>query len=156
MTAHEAILTAIARRHAAHRRTPNGLHHSALITEPGINLGLDHPQRRADAIVVTYTGARHVIGYEIKVSRSDWLRELRQEDKSDWWRSQCHAWWLASTPSVARLGELPDGWGHLELRGTRLWTAREATVYPARVPSWDASRSLLRRLHHQLTQDEEE
>lgn len=53
-------------------------------------------------------------GCEVKTSRSDWLRELRDPTKADAFRPYCHRWWLVvSGPEVAKRDELPRGWGML-------------------------------------------
>ena len=51
-------------------------------------------------------------GHEVKVSRSDWLAELRDPTKADAWRRYCDRWWLVAPRDVVR-DDLPDGWGHL-------------------------------------------
>jgi hypothetical protein len=59
-------------------------------------------------------------GVEVKVSRSDWLRELKDPDKSaDGMRYASHCWLAASDPSIIREGELPLGWGLLCPAGAR-------------------------------------
>lgn len=51
-------------------------------------------------------------GHEVKVSRSDWLTELRDPDKAEAFRRYCDFWWLVvSDRSIVKVGELPDGWG---------------------------------------------
>lgn len=57
----------------------------------------------------------YVHGFEVKVSRADWLREARTEGrKSFLWRRYCSHWWLVvSDAGIVRDGELPDGWGLL-------------------------------------------
>jgi len=61
-----------------------------------------------------------VHGVEVKVSRSDWLRELKQPDKAAPFLVWCTHWWLA-VPDAAMVldGELPAGWGLLAIRGSR-------------------------------------
>lgn len=56
-----------------------------------------------------------VHGFEIKVSRADWLRELKTHGaKSALWRTYCHYWWIVvPDASIVQPGELPDGWGLL-------------------------------------------
>lgn len=51
-------------------------------------------------------------GLELKVSRGDWLRELRQPDKAGAIAKFVDYWWLV-VPSldVASTQELPPGWG---------------------------------------------
>ncbi|RLP72315.1 hypothetical protein D9V32_15590 [Mycetocola tolaasinivorans] len=51
-------------------------------------------------------------GHEVKVSRSDWLTELRDPSKADAFRVYCDFWWLVvSDPAIVKPGELPEGWG---------------------------------------------
>lgn len=75
----------------------------------------------ADAISVDTWGSGHfaLSGYEVKISRSDWLRELRDPGKAEAWRAHCRHWWLVATPDVVR-DDLPVGWGLLERRGSML------------------------------------
>ena len=72
--------------------------------------------RTADALAMSmYRSKRHVLhGFEVKVSRSDWLRELKDPSKSVAIASYCDYWWLAvSEPEVVKAGELPPKWGLL-------------------------------------------
>lgn len=51
-------------------------------------------------------------GFEVKVSRSDWLSELKDPDKADEGFQFCDFWWLVvGDPSIVQDGELPAGWG---------------------------------------------
>jgi len=52
------------------------------------------PQRRVDALYIGFTQSRGNLldGHELKVSRSDWLHELDQFNKADWWFSHTHRW----------------------------------------------------------------
>ncbi len=59
-------------------------------------------------------------GFEIKVSRSDWRRELAQPNKAGVWRDLIDAMWLVTCPGVVMSGELPEGWGLLVTHGSRL------------------------------------
>ena len=70
--------------------------------------------RRCDAIYVGFTRSRgtYIEGHEIKVSRSDWLHELDQVDKAEWWFRHTHRWWLVVPDlTIAKAEELPSGWG---------------------------------------------
>jgi hypothetical protein len=74
--------------------------------------------RYADAIAFSTRrrreGAYEVAGFEVKVSRADWRRELADPGKSRALRRYCHRWWLVvSDASIVRPGELPAGWGLL-------------------------------------------
>ena len=57
-------------------------------------------------------------GHEVKVSRSDWLTELRDPDKAEAFRRYCDYWWLVvSEASIVKVGELPTGWGLMVASG---------------------------------------
>ena len=85
--------------------------------------------RRADAIAVS-TDSRagiEIHGFEIKTSRTDWLRETRMPQKARDFSDYCDRWWLVGTShKLVREGELPGGWGFLVPRGGRLVSIREA------------------------------
>ena len=93
-------------------------------------------RRTADFIAVdTWRSGRCAIhGVEVKVSRADWLRELKDPDKSAACMSWCTYWWLAvPDQAIVRDGELPPGWGLLAVRkhgdGLRL---RQVVAAPRR------------------------
>lgn len=69
--------------------------------------------RRIDALAIGLTRARAGLdGFEIKVSRSDWLHELDQARKADAWFGHTHRWWVvAPSTTIVRSEELPEGWG---------------------------------------------
>lgn len=56
-----------------------------------------------------------VHGFEVKVSRADWLTEHRTSGKkSDAWRWYCDYWWMVvPNQRVIKPDELPNGWGLL-------------------------------------------
>jgi hypothetical protein len=76
--------------------------------------------QRVDFMAVgTWPSTKFVVhGVEIKTSRSDWLRELKDPSKSLEGKARCDHWWLACPPGVVKDGELPDGWGHIEVTST--------------------------------------
>ena len=72
-------------------------------------------------------------GHEIKISRSDWLRELKEPEKAAEFIPWMNHWWLvASDPRIVRDGELPEGWGLMVMRGPLLVVARKAPRRDAR------------------------
>jgi hypothetical protein len=69
-----------------------------------------------------------LIGHEVKVSRSDWLHELRQPEKAEAWKRFCHEWYLVvSEEAIVRPGELPEDWGLLVSHGRSLRMVQRAT-----------------------------
>ena len=53
--------------------------------------------------------------HEIKVSRSDWLRELDDPAKAEAWWPYCNRFWITAPPGIIVPAELPEGWGLMEL-----------------------------------------
>ena len=93
-------------------------------------------RRTADFVAVdTWASGKCAIhGVEVKVSRSDWLRELKDPDKSAACMAWCTFWWLAvPSASIVHDGELPPGWGLLAARQRgEEWQLRQIVVAPQR------------------------
>lgn len=73
-------------------------------------------KRTIDAISMGLYESKGMLieGYEIKVSRSDWLRELKNPAKSaEFMRLVDRFWLVVANDSIVKDGELPDGWGLL-------------------------------------------
>lgn len=110
--------------------TPGGSHDSARI---------------ADAIVLDTWGCAHgeltdrerenrnwrdrysIHGFEVKVSRSDWLTELADPEKAEAWGRYCHYFWLVAASKDIVRGDLPAGWGLLVPHGASLRAAVKPT-----------------------------
>lgn len=75
------------------------------------------PLRTADALVVDlWPSSGHLVhGFEVKVSRSDWLTELKDPEKAEAFRPYCDHWWLAVPDAAIVRDDLPVGWGLLAL-----------------------------------------
>lgn len=81
---------------------------------------------------------RDIHGFEVKVSRADWLREKRTHDeefpaawKSYPWGRYCTHWWLVVPhKDIVQPGELPEGWGLL-VGSKRLRAVHQAARRPA-------------------------
>lgn len=72
-------------------------------------------------------------GVEIKVSRSDWIRERDDPEKAEAIASYCDRFWLAAgDASIVKDGELPAGWGLLLLKGEKLFTVKGAPELAAK------------------------
>lgn len=80
--------------------------------------GTGASQRRwADALAMNMYPSRglEIHGFEIKVSRSDWLRELRCPEKSSNVQQFCDRWWIVAPKDIIKPGELPPTWGHYDV-----------------------------------------
>lgn len=91
-------------------------------------------------------GTLTVHGVEVKVSRSDWLRELKDPHKTaETMEYATHCWLAVPDLTVAQPHELPDGWGLLHLAGSRGLVAKVAARQRRVEPlSPSATASLLR------------
>lgn len=70
--------------------------------------------RSADGIAVGLykSCGRAIHGFEMKVSRTDWQKELSNLGKSESWLRFCHRWALiVPDESIIKNGELPAAWG---------------------------------------------
>jgi hypothetical protein len=74
-------------------------------------------------------------GHEVKVTRADWLAELRDPEKAEAFRPFCTHWWLVAGDATIVRGDLPEGWGLLVVQGSRLVTkVRPTPVEPLPLP----------------------
>lgn len=87
-------------------------------------------KRSADAIAMSTWPSRGLTlhGFEIKVHRSDWLRELKRPDKADPICRYCDYWWLVvgHDKVIHDSSEVPETWGLLEMKGAKLVVVRDA------------------------------
>lgn len=85
--------------------------------------------RTADFIACdTWGRVKHPVhGVEVKVSRGDWLRELKKPEKAGAFAPWVHYWWVAAADaSIVRPGELPGDWGLLVLKHGKLFEQPKA------------------------------
>lgn len=120
MTESEVMLC-IARRYAS--RYGNGPRY-VVIPHVRNAAGFD-ATRTADAVVMGLWPSEGlpILGIEIKVARSDWLREVKKPQKAGGWLESVDYWWIAAADaSVVRIGELPTGWGLMVCDGGTMRT----------------------------------
>lgn len=90
-------------------------------------------RRRADAIAIgCWNSVGHLVeGFEMKVSRSDWLREVKQVQKADPFIERCDKWWLVTADaSIAKEDEIPACWGWMAATKSGLRVQRPAQRLP--------------------------
>lgn len=101
----------------------------ALLFEVGNGTG-GNKSRSADAVAMSLWPSRglHLIGFEIKASRADWLVEMRNPMKADAIGRYCDYWYLVvGDKKIIQDGELPHGWGLIAPRGDGLAVVKEAS-----------------------------
>lgn len=93
--------------------------------------GTSRIARTADAIAMSLWPSRglELHGFEVKVSRTDWLKEKKDPAKADAIQKYCDRWWLAvGHKDIVQDGELPPTWGLIvpHGRGLRISNAAPA------------------------------
>lgn len=88
--------------------------------------------RSADGIAMSMWPSRglEINGFEIKASRSDWLRELKNPAKAEAIAAYCDRWWIVALKDLVKIEELPAGWGLMELQANG--SLKEVKTAPAR------------------------
>jgi hypothetical protein len=93
-------------------------------------------RRYADAVAMNLFPSRglELHGFEVKVSRNDWQRELKDPDKAELISQYCERWWIVAPKGIVKKEELPVTWGLLELESDKLRIAVQAPLLPDRKP----------------------
>jgi hypothetical protein len=111
-----------------------GAPHFVTLSEVRDSTGFDS-KRSADALALGMfrSRGRLLYGFEFKVSRSDWLCELRKPEKAESWFQYCDRWGLiVPDASIVKIEELPAGWGLgvARARGIK-WIVQPPVLSPA-------------------------
>jgi hypothetical protein len=92
--------------------------------------------RYADALALSLWPSRGIElhGFEVKVYRNDWLRELKRPDKAEDIANVCDFWWIAAAPGVVDVDRdpIPTAWGVMILDGRGLVQHKKAERRPER------------------------
>lgn len=77
--------------------------------------------RRFDAVAFNCWPSRGFVrlGFEIKVTRGDFARELADHAKRAALEKHCHEVYFVVGPNVYAARDVPEPWGLLEVRGER-------------------------------------
>lgn len=95
----------------------------ALFTEVADGTGSSQ-SRWADALVISLWPSRGltISGFELKVARADWVKELASPEKAEAVCRYCDYWWVVADKDVVRKNELPPTWGLMVANGNGLRT----------------------------------
>jgi hypothetical protein len=110
----------------------------------------------ADALAMGLWPSRglELLGFEVKASRPDWLRELKDPGKAEAICRFCDRWWIVTgTPDIVQAGELPPTWGLLVLTARGLKTTVEAPKLDPQPIDRPMLASLMRRVHQRTVPD---
>ncbi len=106
----------------------------AFLTEVRNGTGFARSPRTADALAFNLWPSRgmELLGFELKVSRSDWLHELKDPAKADAIANYCDRWWIVvgDEKVIPDLAEVPKTWGVQIATEKGLKVAKEAPENP--------------------------
>ena len=92
--------------------------------------GFAKQYRTIDALAASVYPSRglYLAGIEIKVTKTDWRKELREPEKSEELTRFCRYFYVACPTGVVPEGELPEAWGLIEVRADGATITRRAAV----------------------------
>lgn len=122
----------------------------AFLVQVGNGTG-QYCKRHCDAIAMSLYPSRglELHGFEVKVSRSDWKKELSQPEKAEAIAMYCHRWWIVAPKGIVPTADLPQKWGLLEATGGSLRCTKQADQLDATKPDWAFMAAVMRRVHEQ-------
>ena len=129
----------------------------AFFTEVPNGTGI-HANRHADALAMSLWPSRglYITGFELKVSRSDWVKELKNPAKAESIAQYCHYWFLVvGSMEIVQPGELPPNWGLLVPTGGKLKMITQAAKLEPRELTLPFIAGLFRRAQEQITKEAE-
>lgn len=110
------------------------------INEVRNGTGYTRREGYCDAIGMDLWPSRGLLltGFELKVSRNDWLKELKNPQKAETFFQYCDRWFLVvGDKDIVKEGELPEPWGLIVPRGKGLTIAKAAPVDKRKVKPID-------------------
>lgn len=108
----------------------------AYVSIPQVRNGTGYARRQTrtcDALIASVYPSRglYFTGFEIKVSRGDWKKELAHAEKSVELQRFCKYWYVAAPVGVVPVAEIPETWGLVEVQA-----ATASIVKPAPILEW--------------------
>lgn len=85
----------------------------AFIPQVRNGTGFLKTMRTADALAMGPWPSRglHLHGFEIKISKGDWINELKNPEKGEEIAQFCDFWWVVAPKGVVNAADVPDNWG---------------------------------------------
>lgn len=102
----------------------------------------------ADVLAMSVWPSRglRLIGAELKISRSDWIHELKNPAKAERFVKHTHNWYLITANDAAKIEEIPPTWGWMVAGDKGLKTMKAAPDLTPELPSWRLMASIFRNI----------
>lgn len=129
-------MNALEVKEALHKRWPDDQYlHIEEAPEDAMRMG-----RKIDVLILSQWASRghELDAVEVKVSASDWKRELKQAHKADFWWEHTHRFWVAVPAEIVDKvkDDLPPTWGLLSVRPTATTVVVQAPKHDAKPLPW--------------------
>lgn len=136
------IIDALDRKYGQKANTQQAQEKWVTIAEARSGAGFDGNRRQCDYLAINTWQSQglQLIGHEIKVSMSDWRRELEDPSKAEMFARHCRRWWVVMPSELASQAkpEIPPTWGLMSVsdRGRITETVKAPSQEPMDVPVW--------------------
>ena len=110
-------------------------------------------ERTADALAMGLWPSRglYLYGFEIKISRGDWLKELNYPKKAEDIAQFCDFWWIVAPKDMIKVEEIPQNWGLMVPFGATTKVIKDAKqLKPIRIDKLFLA-AILRRVQESIT-----
>lgn len=103
--------------------------------------------RYADAVAMSLWPSRglSINGFEIKVSKQDFMSEIKNPDKSVPVQQYCDFWWVVAPAKAVDETLLPENWGWIEVYETQLRVKKNAPKLEAKPADRTFMAAMIRR-----------
>lgn len=95
-----------------------------------------------------------VEGFEIKVSRQDFLNEMKHPEKASNIITYCDKWWLVAPKGLVHKDELPKAWGFYEIVNDKFFTRKPAPQLENKEFNINFFAAMIRRATEDVTPNE--
>lgn len=107
-----------------------------------------HPEQRIDAwaMSVWKSDKFKSVAYEIKVSRTDYLREILRPAKRETAMQFSNQFYFVAPDGIIKPSEVPDGCGLIQVQDGKLVTSTKAPHREIGEPTWEFYAALVRAI----------
>lgn len=95
------------------------------------------------------------ISFEIKVSKSDFKKEISLPNKREYAKRISNQFYFVTQENLIPISEIPQDCGLIEIKGTECVVRKKAPFRIAQQPTWDVMRSLARQIYRTIQKEDD-